>query len=316
MISEDSIIGYLKAQFPQQIGDDAAVISSNSTQQCLITQDVLVEDIHFRLRYQNAKSLAYKALQVNLSDLAAMGARPAFILLGLSTPTTHEQYINSFISSFSAVCQEARVTLIGGDTTRAPHHLVLSITAIGYAEAEHIKYRHTAKIGDIICVVGELGYAHLGFIALEHEHNHLDECKHSFLNPTARSKEGLWLATQPSVHAMMDISDGLFTDLEKLTQASQCGATIDLDELKPNAAFQSACQELKLDPIDIQLVGGEDYGLLLTIDAEKYPSIAAQFQQHFNYSLKKVGCITEKQGVQLKKNGNLSMLKIKPFSHF
>jgi thiamine-monophosphate kinase len=316
MMNEDGIIGYLKAQFPQQIGDDAAVIPSNNTQQYVITQDVLVEDIHFRLRYQNAKSLAYKALQVNLSDLAAMGATPAYVLLGLSTPATHEQYIHEFLSSFSSACRHAEVTLIGGDTTRAPKHLVLSITAIGFAQVEHIKYRHTAKPGDIICVVGELGHAHLGFTALEHHHDNLDEYKQSFLNPTARAKEGLWLSTQSPVHAMMDLSDGLFTDLEKLTQASQCGATLALDELTSTAAFQSACQALKLDPIETQLIGGEDYGLLVTIDAAAYPTIAAQFEQHFNYPLKKVGCITQNKGVQCTHNGNPSTLKLKPFSHF
>lgn len=316
MINEASIINYLKAQFPQQIGDDAAVLAPQSTKQCVITQDVLVEDVHFRCRYQSAESLAHKALHVNLSDLAAMGATPAYILLGLSAPTHDADYINDFIKAFSQACHDAHVTLIGGDTTRSMTQLFLSITAMGYAETTHLKYRHTAKPTDLICVIGELGAAHLGFSALEHNAQGFDYYKHLFLNPNARTEEGLWLGSQPGVTAMMDLSDGLFTDLEKLANASQSLATLNLDTLAYTPTFEAACHALKQNPIETQLIGGEDYGLLFTVNAHEYKKIASSFKARFKYSLQKVGTISEGQGVKLIQNGLPIHLNLTPFSHF
>lgn len=316
MINEANIIAYLKKEFPQQIGDDAAVIAPSGTKQCVITQDVLVENVHFRRRYQSAASLAHKALHVNLSDLAAMGAKPAYILLGLSTPNIDADYIHEFIAAFSHACHRAEVILIGGDTTRASTELFLSITAIGYAEAIHLKYRHTAKPTDIICVAGELGAAHLGFTALEHDREEFNHYKHLFLNPTARTSEGLWLGAQPGVTAMMDLSDGLLTDLEKLAAASHSQAILNLDMLSHTSMFVATCHELKQDPIETQLIGGEDYGLLFTINAHEYSDIASRFATHFKYPLQKIGTITKGHGVQLVQHGLPVHLNISPFSHF
>ena len=316
MQDEAGIIHFLKAAFPEHIGDDAAVLPLTSDTRLVITHDLLVEDVHFRQRYQDAASLAHKALQVNLSDVAAMGAMPLYVLLGLSIPRTDSNNIDAFLTHFTTACKKSKVTLIGGDTTRSPDAFFISVTAIGSLQEKHIKYRHTAQAGDIICVAGQLGDAHLGFTALEQNEPGFNDFKTCFLKPNARINEGLWFGTQNPVTAMMDISDGLFTDLEKLAQASQLGATIHLEKLNPTPEFQAACQHFNLDPITTQLSGGEDYGLLLTVKAQNYPSFAEAFQTRFQYPLKPIGYMHAGDGVQLIKNNQPIHIQLDLFSHF
>lgn len=329
MINEHNIITYLKTQFPQQIGDDAAVLPISDEQSWVITQDLLIEDVHFRKNYQSPQSLAHKALHVNLSDIAAMGATPHTVLLGLSIPPTDEAYIQSFLEYFSKACHKANVILIGGDTTRAPQHqLFISVTLIGSGNPTHLKYRHTAQVNDIIGIAGELGEAHLGFLTLEQAYSKDNTSssalgaqqapmyQQKFLNPVAKTQEGLWLSRQTAVHAMMDISDGLYTDLEKLTRASHCGANIQLEYLTTDELFIHTCKSFELDPLETQLTGGEDYGLLFTVEQHAWEAIAQQFFNQFNYCLKKVGYITKNSNIILTEREKIMPLQIVPFSHF
>jgi thiamine-monophosphate kinase len=313
-LSESGLIDFLKTKFPTHMGDDAAVLSP--AQQRVITQDLLVEDVHFRMRYQTAESLAHKALHVNLSDLAAMGATPEFVLLGLSIPTQHADYIHAFLAAFSDACQANQVILIGGDTTRSPDKLFISVTAIGGIHEANLKYRHTAQPGDLICIAGALGEAHLGFTALEHQVSGFDDFKQRFLKPHARTREGIWFGSQPHVTAMMDLSDGLFIDLEKMMEASKQSAIINLDALQPTLDFQTTCKHLHLDPIITQLTGGEDYGLLLTIHPDHYAELAHAFQSQFDYPLHAIGCVEAGSGVRTIQNGKPVTLQLTPYHHF
>src|SRR3990167_9427726 len=194
MLSEANIITYLKNEFPTQIGDDAAVFLLSTTQSYVVTKDLLIEDIHFNLGYFDAASLAHKVLHVNLSDIAAMGATPQFVLLGLAIPPTYTELHQPFLEAFAKYCKDAGVLLIGGDTTRSPDQLFLSVTVIGTAENTQIKYRHSACPNDPIYLVGNAGFAHLGLVALETASNGFEPFKQCCLKPIARQKEGLWLA--------------------------------------------------------------------------------------------------------------------------
>lgn len=316
MQSESNIIQALKVAFPEKIGDDAAVLEFNADNDYVISKDLLVEDTHFRLNYQDPSSLAHKALHVNLSDIAAMGATPRFVLLGLSIPKHFESQTTAFLDAFSRACKAASVMLIGGDTTYASQSLFISVTAIGIVPKYHLKQRSHAQPGDIICVAGNLGDAHLGFNALENAHPGLFEFKQKFFKPAARLIEGVWLGKQTAVTGMMDISDGLYLDLQHFCEASSLAANINLEAFKPNTNFKQACAELNLDPIATQLTGGEDYGLMVSITPGAYETIAHEFKEAFAYDLICIGKVLNGHGVQFLKNNKRVELDLKSFSHF
>lgn len=318
MLNEASIIACLKNEFPEQIGDDAAIFPLSETQSYVITKDLLVENVHFNLNYFDAASLAHKALHVNLSDIAAMGATPKFVLLGLAIPPSYANQLQQFLQEFAANCKDSQVLLIGGDTTRSTDQLFISVTVIGIAENTQIKYRHSACLNDQIYLVGHAGFAHIGLQALENASDGFESFKQNCLKPTARLKEGLWLAQCAGVHAMMDCSDGLFIDLKRLCESSKISAEINLDYFKTSPEFTTSCQKLKLDPLHTQLTGGEDYGLLVTLDAAHATHIATEFEANFGYPLTPIGYIKKGNGngISFLKNGKPQLLTLKPFSHF
>ncbi len=294
MKTESDIVDYLISSFPDYIGDDAAVLPLSDIQSYLITKDLLVEGIHFRLEYQDAVTLAHKALHVNMSDIAAMGGLPKYVLLGISTPQMN-RYCNTLLEYFVYMCETFNVILIGGDIVGSSNALSLSVTMIGTAPTAEIKFRKYARLGDAICIVGDMGYAHIGLNALE-KHKQ-DSISHKFvdalLKPNAKVNEGIWLRSQQAVSAMIDTSDGLISDLTKLCKASNVAARINLEEaafsIEPQ--FQTACNFLKLNPLNTQLTGGEDYGLLFTVNPGNYEKLAEKFMSRFGYRIKYIGQI-------------------------
>jgi len=316
MLNEANIIDQLKANFPQQIGDDAAIIPYSDQQSYVISKDLLIENVHFNLAYCDPTNLAYKSLHVNLSDLAAMGARPQFVLLGIAIPATYEPELPNFLQAFSMACKEANVILIGGDTTKSPHQLVISVTAIGIVENSHIKYRSHAMKDDLICVIGQLGYAHVGLQAYEQNKTELELFKQHFQKPTALVEMGGWLAQQAGVTAMMDLSDGLWIDLSRLCEASQVSAILHCDQFSTDEKFTTACKVVDLDPLITQLTGGEDYSLLITVKDEHFATIASQFEARFKIPITSCGVIGAGTGITLKKQNKPIHLELTPFSHF
>ncbi len=317
MLNENAIIALLKAQFPQHIGDDGAALEPISpAQEWVITQDILVEDVHFRRCYHDPASLAHKALHVNLSDLAAMGATPRYILLALAIPSSYANSIEAFLNHFSAACKVAQVEILGGDTTRSQHGLFISVTALGEVAKTQTTYRHSAQAENTLCVVGQLGYAHLGLTALEQHHAQLDDFKQAFLYPIARVAQGIWLSQQPAVTAMMDLSDGLYTDSKKMAQASQLGATLDVDQIAINEVFATACRQLSVDALSTQLIGGEDYGLLLAVETDQLAPLQRAFHHEFQEQIIAVGQLHAGQGLTITRQGQIIALPVTPFEHF
>lgn len=310
MIQEDKIIKALQATSTDGfIGDDAAVLPNvNGSNRYVISKDLLIEDVHFRTKYFTPEDLAHKALHVNLSDIAAMGAEPLYILCGISIPSKLQDYARVFLDSLTASCQEAGVILIGGDTTSSQKHLFISITAIGMVPEANIKYRSGAKASDLICVIGNLGFAHMGFLSLEESQATGAKYVNSFLRPEAKIKEGIWLGKQRAVNSMMDISDGLYIDLKRLASSSKKHAVLDIDLLQSH-----------LNPdvsVQVALEGGEDYGLLVTIHQDAFEELSHRFMESFGYGLKVVGRITDGDGLSFKQNSKPVEITVNHFAHF
>lgn len=248
------------------IGDDAAVFQINtrntSPHQIAVTQDALNEHVHFRLDWISPEHLAIKAIHVNVSDLAAMGATPHYLLLSLSLPkTVPDAFIIAFAKQFRKTCRQLNIELIGGDTCDSARDLSIHVTAIGTLPHPPIT-RSGAAAGDHLYVSGPLGGSALGLRALyKHQKSALIKRHH---RPPVRTQFGAALAKLHIVSAMTDISDGLLIDLETLCSPT-LGATLDLSRVPIDAATRRDAARLGEDALALALGGGEDYELMFTV---------------------------------------------------
>jgi len=275
------------------IGDDCAVLPLDEHKVTLITTDMLIEDSHFLRNRIPPVDLGYKSLAVNLSDIAGMGGMPRYAFLSLGIPGDIEvEWMDLFFSGLYDLCKETNVQLLGGDTTRSGKHLVINIGIIGEALKKHVKYRSTAKTGDVVCVTGELGDSGAGLrLILE---NQVTGEKEKMLidrhnRPRAHLQEGVWLGKHDHVHAMMDVSDGIDSDLERIMEKSSCGIRVDLKRLPCSGALQDVCELKNWDMYEIAATGGEDYCLVCSVDPEIYPSINRAFREKFGRELFRIG---------------------------
>lgn len=270
------------------VGDDAAVID-HFGKQTVISTDLLLEGVHFDLAYTPLKHLGYKAVAVNLSDLCAMMATPTHITvsIGISNRFSVEA-LDELYSGIYAACERYGVDLIGGDTSTSVKGLLLSITAIGEVVPDTFVTRSGAKVNDLICVSGDLGGAYLGLqllerekqIFLEHPDVQPELSGHAYpigrlLKPEPRTDivEALKAAAiVPS--AMIDVSDGLSSELLHLCRKSGVGCVVHDDKIPVNPATKAAAEELHLSPVTCALSGGEDYELLFTIAQSDYEAVA------------------------------------------
>lgn len=248
------------------IGDDCAVTSVPEKQQLAVTTDTLVEGVHFP-KDTSARAIAHKAVAVNLSDLAAMGAEPAWISLSLSLPEVDEAWLNEFSATLQELTEYYSVQLIGGDTVRGP--LSVTITAQGFLPTDQALRRSQGRPGDWIYVTGTLGDAAVGLdLALGNIDVKLLH-RNYFLNrlnlPTPRVLAGTQL--RRIAHSCIDVSDGVISDLKHILYASQVGATLNVEKLPFSEAMQETVSEEKA--IEYALTGGDDYELLFTIAEEQ-----------------------------------------------
>jgi thiamine-monophosphate kinase len=277
------------------IGDDAAVIAAGD-ESVLVSTDMLVEGIHFDLSYMPLQHLGYKAVAVNVSDIAAMNARPEQIVISLAISNRFSiEAIDALYEGIRAACDNYQVDLVGGDTTASSSGLVISITAIGRAVSSKIVTRSGAKVNDIICVTGDLGAAYMGLQVLEREKEVFltnpemqpDLERYEYLvgrqlKPDARMDIIHELAEKGCVPtSMIDISDGLASELLHLSTHSKLGVKI-FEEKIPidHMTFETAI-EFKIDPITSALNGGEDYELLFTISQSDFEKVKNHPDIHF-----------------------------------
>lgn len=253
------------------VGDDAALVKVDASQALAICVDTLVEGVHFPIN-TNPEDIAYKAVAVNLSDLAAMGAEPKWITLALTMPRVDADWLKNFSEGLYACCDAYHVSLIGGDTTRGP--LSVTIQAHGFVPLEKSLKRSGAKVGDRIYVSGELGSAALGLQIISNKLTAPESEQKKLITALNRPepcvKQGLLLRDFAS--SCIDISDGFLADLQHILDASHVGALIDLTKIPLSTALLDMQQRLQA-----ALTGGDDYQLCFTIPAEK----SAAFEQCF-----------------------------------
>ena len=269
----------IQASSVKGVGDDAAVIDNNGYL-TVVSTDMLVEGIHFDLMYTPLKHLGYKAVVVNLSDIYAMNAMPRQITVSIAISNRFSvEALDELYAGIEAACRFYGVDLVGGDTSSSQKGLILSITAIGQGEAEKITYRNTAKAGDLICITGDLGAAFLGLQILEREKQLYlsnpgiqpqlegkDYLIGRQLKPEARRDMVEAFAKNKLVPtAMIDISDGLASELFHICTQSGVGAFLEESGVPIHPDAQLQALEFQLDPITCALSGGEDYELLFTI---------------------------------------------------
>lgn len=288
------------------IGDDCAVLEIGDGEALVFTSDALCEGVHFLREAISARQLGDKALAVNLSDVASMGVRPVAVLLSLSIPQDLPiAWVEELMEGFTALAKQHGVALIGGDTTRSQSGLVLNITAIGHGKSDHLKRRNAARVGDWILVSDRLGASAAGLRdVLQGSYNTPLAAIHH--HPIAEIEAGAWLGSRAEVHAMMDLSDGLASDLKHILKASSVGAEVELGDI-PVAEGAT---------LNDALTGGEDYKLLLTVDAAHGQALMADFEHHFHRPLYRVGHITDTQELVWLEKGAPSVQELRGFRHF
>ena len=275
------------------IGDDCAVTTVPENQQLAVTTDTLVSGVHF-LSDAPAKSVAYKTVAVNLSDLAAMGAEPAWISLSLSLPEVDESWLDEFAAGLYELTQYYSVQLIGGDTVKGP--MALTITAQGFIPPGSELTRSNAKPGDWVYVTGTLGDAGAGLDILKNALNVSGEAKDVLINrhyfPTPRVAVGT--AIRRIATSCIDISDGLLSDLKHILKASECGANIHVERLPLSRALTSAVTPEQA--IEYALSAGDDYELIFTVGEEQRGSLETSLAST-NVKATCIGQLTGQAGV-------------------
>jgi len=287
-IGEFGLISRIKNSWPasspqvvQGIGDDAAVSSLGPGNDLVSTVDLLIEDVHFDLSFIEPYPLGRKSLAVNLSDLAAMGATPRWLLISLALPSRLSvEFTDQFFAGMQALAQPNGVSLIGGDTSSSPDRMFVSITLLGEGKKEALVFRHGAKPGDDLYVTGTLGDSLLGLHLAKNLRGRAASPEERFLlerhfDPTPRLQEGQALAERRLARAMIDVSDGLFSDLYHICEESQVGALIWADRIPQSPAFRSLVPASPGEEWKWALRGGEDYELLFAAPPDKAEDLAA-----------------------------------------
>lgn len=290
------------------VGDDAAVLAIKD-KNILVTTDLLVEGVHFDLSYMPLKHLGYKAVVVNVSDIHAMNGIATQITVSIAVSNRFPlEAVEELYAGIHLACKTYGVDLVGGDTTSSTKGLLISITAIGEAKNEDIVYRNTAKPNDLLVVTGDLGAAYLGLQVLEREkrvfevdpNSQPDLTNYTYLiqkqlKPEARKDiVELFAALDVKPTAMIDISDGLSSEILHICTQSKVGCDLYEEKIPLDPQVITACEEFDLNSTTIALSGGEDYELLFTISQNDFPKIKG------NPHLTVIGHITdESNGVNL-----------------
>jgi thiamine-monophosphate kinase len=300
--------------------DDAAFLDLDSASELVITADALVADVHFRAA-DPPGLIARKALRVNLSDLAAKGARPLGYVLTIALPrTTDEAWIAAFCAGLAADQAEFAVSLMGGDTTATPGPLTLSITAFGSVPRGRALKRRAAKTGDVVLVSGSIGDAALGLLALRGELPDLPvDARATLIDryhlPRPRTALGPRLVEAGLAHAAIDVSDGLVADLGHVCETSGLGAEIDAVRVPLSAAAATAVERAPALVATV-LTGGDDYEILFTAPADALGGIA-RLAAELSLPLTAIGRMTAGQGVRVRRADGAELPLDSPgFRHF
>jgi thiamine-monophosphate kinase len=326
-LTEDELIAQLRELIEAQphkqrkllnaIGDDAALWQPSRSHRSVVTTDALVEGVHFRVETMGLEDVGWRAMASNLSDLAAMGARPVLATVALGIPSGSEpRDVLALYRGMLALASQHGCAIAGGDVTRTPGWFV-SITAIGEVRPTHAKGRGGARPGDVIAVTGPLGASRAG-LHLADNVNMLpqelaSQARAAHCRPAPRVREGRFLAASDRVHAMMDISDGLSTDLARMCARSKCAGLV--EDVPVAASAAAIAQTRGEDPQSYALAGGEDYELLVAIAPRAFDYLSSRFCKRFGHPLIAIGRMREGNGVSVRKAGREEALASTGWDH-
>lgn len=301
------------------IGNDCAVIPYHDNLSFLVTTDLLIENTHFIKKLITPQDLGYKSLAVNLSDIAAMGGKPQYAFLSLGLPVdTPIEWTDAFFTALQQLATQTGVSLLGGDTT-CSSQMIINLLLIGVIETRLIKRRSQAIPGDIICSTGFLGDSGAGLkILLEGlpQNSSTQSLVKTHLRPRPHLEEGAWLAAQPGVHAMMDLSDGIASDIQRIMEESHCGAHLEVESLPLSPDLRTASQVYGWSAENLALTAGEDYCLLVTIDPQHSKALLKAYEHQFQRPLFPIGTILPNPTLQYTKNQEPFIPNGKGFDHF
>ena len=298
-----TLFGSLPHSGFEPIGDDCTVLPMGD-EALVMTTDMLVEDIHFLRGASTAEEVGEKSLMVNISDVAAMGATPIATLLSIALPESAQgEWAEGFMRGYYEASKRENVALVGGDTTASRDRISINVVAIGRAPMTNIKRRSAAKVGDVIAVTGKLGISSKGLVDIMFGDLHTSAAK-AHRRGHARTTEGAWLGGRNEVHAMMDISDGIASDIKHIMELSNVGATIELSHIPTDYDIRYAT------------TGGEDYELLLTVEAAEFEAVARALMEATGTTLTAIGTITAKKELTWLDNGMPTDMEIRGFEHF
>jgi thiamine-monophosphate kinase len=327
-IGERGLIQRIRDRFPAPpgalrigIGDDAAVSARVRNELEVLTTDALVEGVHFDLRFSSFQDVGYKALAVNVSDVAAMGGTPRLALLSLILPDRHSVAdVDALLDGFQSMAAEARVVLAGGNITRSPGPLVIDVTAVGHVRPRRILTRGGGKPGDLLYVTGVVGAAAAGLGILREEGVAKADPEALALverhrRPVPRLRVGALLGRTRAASACMDLSDGLADAVSQMAQASGTGAVVDAGAVPiPDAArrwFESRGQE----PVTAAVSGGDDYELLFAVPPRAKGRLRTVIRQARGVSVTRIGELTAAPAILLRRDGATEPLP-GGFTHF
>ena len=331
-VGERALIERIRARLPPAppslivgIGDDAAVAKMDRGAFAVLTTDAIVEGVHFERRFSSAADIGHKALAVNLSDLAAMGAAPRFALLSLILPVSLPAAdVDEMVSGLAALARAARVTVAGGNITRSPGPLAVDVTAVGAVKPRKVLTRGGGRAGDELYVSGRIGAgtaglawlrAHATSPASEPDEGAIAECVRWYRRPEPRTRLGALLGRTRAASACMDLSDGLADAVRQVAAASGVGARIDAGTLPvhPGAArwFEASGQ----DALRASLTGGDDYELLIAVPRRRRGRLRTVISQARGVPLTRIGELTADPDLVVRRDGALEALP-EGFVHF
>ena len=298
------------------IGDDSAVLPASEGRLQLVTTDMLVENVHFQLYFAEPFQIGWRSLAVNISDIAAMGGKPtyAFASIGLPRQTTVE-FVDELYSGMQQIATDYSVDIIGGDTVSSPQ-IVINIALLGEVEPENLLLRSGARAGDALVVTGDLGGSEAGLTILRDGLQLAGIKKH--LIPVPRLREGRLLARSGYVTSMIDISDGLASEVYHICEASGTGAKLCMNSIPLSDNVRRVAECINRQPYDLALYGGEDYELLFTCRPDKVSSLTENMLEVCGTALTTVGQIVERsRSITIEDvSGKITSPKLRGYDHF
>lgn len=288
------------------IGDDVAVLKTGGREYLLATCDIQVENVHFVLSWTTPYQLGRKIVAINVSDIAAMGGAPAWALVSLALPpTTEVRFVDELYRGIQDQLTQGGATLVGGNLSKVRSEVLIDFFLLGKAAPKEVVFRNGAKEGDVVMVTGTLGESRAGLELLRRSLTKVSlqtrrtvEARH--LTPQPRLQEGLLLGRSGKVHAMLDVSDGLLSDLRHICRAGGVGAELWVSDIPISQACREVAQATEQNSQDWALMGGEDYELLFTLPPEAAPEVGKRVEEETGTPCRIVGrIVSETLGIQM-----------------